>query len=187
MLRRLTILAAAIAIIPTASAAPAPYSWTPAQASAQLVTWNPQVWVDPVAPSYEVAIRSARCGGSGPAVRGRYLSFRCVATFQSRSARGTPHALVLFVKVRRQGTGQPCVSLKSLGAIPAGCLRTVGARVPGSIREARGEVRKRTGSVMSPECAGYGAGFYLCTYEIADQPGRAAVSFAPTKVSVTLL
>jgi len=174
-----------LAVASLAAVVVAPYRWTPVQASAQLVRWNPAVY-QPEDP-FGVDLKSARCGGHGAAVQGRYLAFRCVAVFKSRSARGVPTAATVWVKVRQQGTGQPCVSLTGLATIPAGCLRTVGARIPGSLREARAAVSQRTAAVLPPTCTGYGAGFYLCGYTVADVPGRAGVSFSPTKVSVTLL
>jgi len=185
--KRLVALAAVLAAVlaVSAAAAVAPYRWTPALASSQLVRWNPAIF-HPEDP-FGVDVKSARCGARGPAVQGRYLAFRCAATFKSRSARGVPTASTVWMKVRQQGSGQPCVSLTGLAAIPAGCLRTVGARVAGSLREARAAVTARTAAVLPPECVGYGAGFYLCGYTVADVPGRAAVSFSPTKVSVTLL
>lgn len=186
---RLAIALVALTVVGSAAAAtriPA-YQWTPAQAAAQVVRWNPAIATDPDIPAYEVNVKSARCGGYGPARQGRYLSFRCTVVFQSSSVRGQPFARALWVKVRRQGSGQPCVSLTSLASIPFGCLRVVGARLPGSVGDAKLALVKRTGAVLPPTCTGYGAGYYLCSYQFGETKGRAAVSFAPSKVSVTLL
>lgn len=181
-------LTALILTSATAEAATVPaYRWTPAQASAQIVRWNPAAVPDALRPGQSENIKSAKCGGYGPARQGRYLAFRCVAVYQSLSVRGTPHAVTLWARVRQQGSGQPCVSTKSLAAIPYGCKRTVGARLPGSVSDAKQAVVERTAAVLGPTCIGYGAGYYMCSYQVGDDTGRAAVSFAPGKVSVTLL
>lgn len=183
----MVIAAGALTLVGAGGAALVPYRWTPDQAAAQVVRWNPAVQPDALRPGQAEDVKSSRCGGYGSARQGRYLSFRCTTVFQSKSVRGTPHAATVYVQVRQQGSGQPCVSLKSFAAIPYGCKRTVGARTPGSVNDAKQEVVKRTAAVLPPSCTGYGAGYYLCTYQAGDSTGRAAVSFSPSKVSVTLM
>jgi hypothetical protein len=166
----------------TASAAkPKPWQWTTAAAATSLVKWNPI----PFPPgSSSLQVKAARCAGRGKAVQRRYSEFRCVTGYDNRF--GTAWKTVaLWVKVRRVGSGQPCVSLRSLATVPPGCLNPTGApRVPGSLVDAGFGLRRvmttrmGTSGVWSSAigCLGFGAGFYVCTFDNPAERGQAEVT-----------
>lgn len=105
--------------------------------------------------------------------------------FQPNTVRLEPVTRTVFVKVRRQGSGQPCVSLASFASIPSGCLAPAGTRAKGSEADARMAIRAETGFIGQVACVGFGAGFYRCEYEW-QKPERAVVVFKPA-ARVTML
>ena len=174
------VVAAALVAATSAYAAvkPKPWQWTTAQAASALILWDPSVF-----PSRErmEAVNKARCTGRGKAVQGRFVAFRCVTGFGQRTGNVAKTA-VLWVRVRKVGRGQPCVSLTSLAAIPAECLDPTGApRVAGDpylgLRKAM-TIRMGTGGLWSSaiECIGYGAGFYTCTFDNPAERGAALLT-----------
>jgi hypothetical protein len=163
-------LVALCAMGPSGAATPKPLQWTGAQAARSIVTWNPSVF-----PSFrKLNVKQATCKGVGKASQSRYVSFRCIGGYGTKYS-GVTQRPTLWVKVRRTGKGQPCVSTESLDAIAPGCLDTRGLpRVPGSLGDAGRAQRlalqaKYQLSIIwqgPTSCLGYGAGYFECTYEI---------------------
>lgn len=142
-----------------------PWQWTAAAASRAVVAWNPAVYQ--AEPGFDVKLTAAACAGVGPRVAGRFTSFRCGVTFKPQSD-AQPVRRTLWLRVRRQGAGQPCVSLAGLSSIPAGCVERSGPRRPGSTREAERAFLLHLKELGRPyfglsfSCTGFGAGFYRC-------------------------
>jgi hypothetical protein len=165
-------LALLVAGSASASAAvkPKPWQWTPAQAGAQVVAWNPAAFV---VRSRYAKIVSARCVGTGTAASGRFAAFRCaIQRTDSKYGKETVPG-VLWMKVRRKGQGQPCVSPTSFAAIPAACLDPYGTRLPATVADAWTAARRELQRVLGlpfiyqgPKagCFGYGAGYYTCEF-----------------------
>lgn len=166
-----SLIAAALALPTLASgASPKPWMWTPAQAGAAVVTWNPSVF-----PSYsKLNVKEARCRGLGKAQKGRYSTFRCLGGYGTKYS-GVIQRATLWTRIRRVGKGQPCVSTKSLAAIPKPCLETSGRpRVVGSVDDAhdahalalQAKYQLKYPWQGPTTCLGYGAGYYECAYGI---------------------
>lgn len=179
-----------------AAVKPRPWQWTPAQASGQILSWQPAAFPDTYGLT-DGKITMARCAGRGVEVRGRYTSFRCAVVYTSR--RGIGQNELLWVKVRRQGAGQPCVSREGLAAVAAPCLNPIGIRTKGSVNDAttamRLEIARRQGTSFPYQgpsgCAGWGAGFYTCWFG-SDDPtaptnGRATVTMLASGSRVSVL
>jgi hypothetical protein len=170
------------AFVGSASGAkPKPWQWTPAQAGSSLVKWNPI----PFPPkSSSLQVKTARCVGLGKAVQRRYSAFRCVTDYDNRF--GTAAKRVkLWMSVRRVGSGQPCVSLRSLASVAAGCLSASGApRTPGTLIDGLMGLRRAMTTRMgtqgvwssSIDCLSFGAGFFVCTFDNPAERGEAEVT-----------
>lgn len=177
-------------VVGVAGAAVKPYYWTPAQADAalkqtapglQLPSGDSQAWVDSI----------SACRGVSRAVEHRYISFRCVANIETsrQTATGSLPPLKsrkpLWVKVRRQGNGQPCASLAGLGSIPSGCLSASGTRSSSVARFDAWEAASQFVSVWREShpvdgghgqqlqegqggLRGYGAGYFTFSWRIVN-------------------
>lgn len=171
-----------------AASTPKPWAWTPKQAAAQVTAWNPAVFG-----GIDIGTLTAtRCVGITKAGKGVFTGFRCATRFTpGHLSYDGPTAPTVFVKVRRQGKGQPCVSLTSLAAIPAACTNPAGTRSnpdPDKVDVALGLGLQKQLGLKYPyqgpaSCAGFGAGFFVCFFgtNVDDETaGHATVIFSPT-------
>lgn len=178
------VMAAAAFAAAVEGATPKPWQWTPALAAQRVIAEDPSVYRPPLD---SVTLVYAGCVGRGESVNGRYSSFQCSADFLPDGASGPDLHATLWVRVRRVGNGQPCVSLVGFAAIPRGCLSTSGPpRVRGSVWDARLALRRAMATRMGRSglqwnativFLGYGAGFYTCTFANAGMRGQASVTF----------
>lgn len=166
---------------------PPAWLWTSAVAARQVSTLD--IWPT------EGTLSGVRCQGKGKAVAKRYGAFRCTATLTPKRLADPKQPVSFWVKVRRQGTGQPCASPSGLGVIPSGCLNPSGARAAGSGSEAaaatQGKIGGPGGAYQGPVgCLGYGAGFWRCwigTGEDTASSGHSVVVFLASGPSVTIV
>jgi hypothetical protein len=179
----LAVSLAALVIIGSALGAIPAWQWTPAQASRNLVAWNPRIHFEIDQGYGNPDLVKASCRGWGNSVRGRYTTFRCMATFLSDSPRQTTDRKPLWLAVRKVRKGQPCVTLGKLFEIPVGCLDKSGKpRVPGSLDAAIRATRRKMHATYRPNCWGYGAGFYQCQWQVGANTGLISMTFTSAGV-----
>lgn len=169
MPRRTLIGSALLAFVLVGSAQaatpkPKPWQWTPAVARVQVAAAQPDMF----GPHDKLTV--SKCQARGNGTKGRYVAFRCAAFVDYSALSETDTNVVLWVKVRRQAKGQPCISTVSFAAIPAGCLDPVGARVRTTAADARNQMRAVVGEHLGTSfpyqaiarCTAYGAGYFVC-------------------------
>lgn len=189
MSRLLVVVFVALLAVGSAQAAakPKPWMWTTAVAARQVSSLD--LWRS------EGTLSGVRCQGKGKAVAKRYGAFHCSATFKPQRIADPTETVGFWVKVRKQGTGQPCASPTGLGAIPSGCLNPNGARAAGTGDDAAAQTQAKIGGpgglYQGPVgCLGYGAGFWRCWFGTSDDTatsGHAVVVFLTSGPKVTII
>jgi hypothetical protein len=183
---------AAVAQIASGATTPKPYQWTPAQATAAIMTHADDLYDDlyddPVSAHPNRDALASSCRGLGKRVAGRFVSFRC-ATRIAKIGMFIPEVTVtLFAKTRR--AGGLCWNEGSLAAVPSGCLAG-GPRTKGSPDQAVLALRrwlptKYGGPALwqqTVNCGPHGSGFYLCSWE-GEPSGRPSVTFTASTTTV---
>lgn len=162
-------------------ATPKPYWWTPAQAVAGIRVYGEEMYVEPER-GVQRDLVSVSCRGTGKKMAGRFLTFRCPASFQGTAAIPAYRAVV-FAKTRR--AGGICFATKL--PIPSGCFAP-GVRAKGSLTEAFRAVVTKVGHPSQDFSAlAHGAGFYSWTWLSGDVAHRGTVTFKPKPVVVVVL
>lgn len=170
------VLVFSITAAGTATAAVKPWQWTTAQASSALMRQAEDFAV--IAETSRDLTRAV-CRGKGKAVQRRFVAFSCTATVSGSISEGTT---ALRVNARTRRAGGLCWAIAP-AVIPSGCLAP-GRRAEGSARDAWAAAYRVIDDryVQNGQCFAHGAGFFSCSWQLADGAHRGTVTFKPGPV-----
>jgi hypothetical protein len=157
-------------------AAPKPWQWTTAQASAALMR---QAEDFAVVDETERDLMEAICRGKGKPVQRRYVAFTCVATLSGSIQEGQATVRVV---ARTRRAGGLCWAVAP-ASIPSACL-TPGKRAEGSAGAAWSAAYRTINDryVQKGRCDPHGSGFFTCSWVDAQGEHRGTVTFSPAPI-----